>query len=50
MSSYKPKYGTAKSAGSSKVALKKSTNLANEETKIQADRYQMLIEAVADGF
>jgi len=50
MSSHKPKYGTAKSAGSSKVALKKGTNLANEETKIQADRYQMLIEAVADGF
>jgi len=50
MSSRKPKYGTAKSDRSSKIALKKSVNLANEETKIHADRYQMLIEAVADGF
>ena len=50
MSSHKPKYSPAKSAGSSKIAKKKGANLANEETKIQADRYQMLIEAVADGF
>ncbi len=49
MSSHKPKYGPAKSAGSSKIAKKKGANLDNEETRIQADRYQMLIEAVADG-
>ncbi|MGB5748830.1 MAG: PAS domain S-box protein [Desulfobacterales bacterium] len=46
----KPKYGTAKSDGSSKIALKKGATLDTEEYKIHADRYQMLIEAVADGF
>jgi len=50
MSSHKPKYSPAKSAGLSKIAKKKGADLVNEETKIQADRYQMLIEAVADGF
>ncbi|MEE4263315.1 MAG: PAS domain S-box protein [Desulfobacteraceae bacterium] len=50
MSSHKPKHSTAKSAGSSKIALKRNADVANEEAKIQADRYRMLIEAVADGF
>ena len=50
MSSHKPKYDTAESAGSSKIVLKKGANLDTEENKIHADRYQMLIEAVADGF
>ena len=49
MSSHKPKYDTAKSAGASKTALKKGVNLVSEETRIHADRYRMLIEAVADG-
>ena len=50
MSPHKPKYDTAESAGSSKIALKKGANLDTEENKIHADRYRMLIEAVADGF
>lgn len=50
MSSHKPKYDTAESTGSSKTVLKKGANLDTEENKIHADRYQMLIEAVADGF
>ncbi len=50
MSSHKPKYDTAESAGTSKIVLKKGANLDPEENKIHADRYQMLIEAVADGF
>ena len=50
MPSRKPKYGTAKAAGSSKIALKKDADLASEEAGIHADRYRMLIEAVADGF
>jgi PAS domain S-box-containing protein len=50
MSSSKSKYGAAKSAGSSKSALKKGVGPAHAETRIHADRYQMLIEAVADGF
>ncbi len=49
MPSRKPKYGHAKSDGSSKIALKEDADLANEEIKIHADRYKMLIEAVADG-
>jgi PAS domain S-box-containing protein len=50
MSPRKPKYGTAKSDGSTKIALKKDAEPASEETRINADRYRMLIEAVADGF
>jgi PAS domain S-box-containing protein len=50
MSPHKPKYDTAESAGSSKIALKKGANLDTEENKIHADRYRMLLEAVADGF
>ena len=50
MSPHKPKYDTAESAGSSKITLKKGANLDTEENKIHADRYRMLIEAVADGF
>ena len=50
MSSLKPKYGAGKSTGASKTALKKDANVADAETSFHADRYQMLIEAVADGF
>jgi len=50
MSSQKSKHSTAKSAGSSRAALKKGANPDNEKNRIHADRYQMLIEAVADGF
>lgn len=49
MPSRKPKYGHAKSDGSSKIARKEDADLANEEIKIHADRYKMLIEAVVDG-
>ena len=50
MSSHKSKHSTAKSAGSSKAAIRKGANLDHEKNRIHADRYQMLIEAVADGF
>ena len=50
MPSRKPKYAAAKSAGSSRLTQKNDCGPTNEENRIQADRYRMLIEAVADGF
>ena len=50
MSSPKSKHNAAKSAGSSRAALTKGSDPDNEEFRIHAERYRMLIEAVADGF
>jgi len=49
MSSRKPKYKPAESGGPSRSALKKDATPADKANRIQADRYRMLIEAVADG-
>ncbi len=50
MPTHKPKNSSAHSSELSKSKQKKSGDPANEQTKIHADRYRMLIGAVADGF
>jgi PAS domain S-box-containing protein len=45
-----PKYDPDRPVESPKTGPDKGSNLSNGEAKIHADRYQMLIEAVADGF
>ncbi len=50
MSSRKSKHSAATSAGSTRAALTEGADPDKGEFRIHADRYQMLIEAVADGF
>ena len=50
MPTRKSKHSSAKSSKASRSAPKKDSDAAIEEAKIHADRYRMLIGAVADGF
>ena len=46
----KAKSGLSASTSSPSISAEENSKLGKEETKIQEDRYRVLIEDVADGF